>query len=206
MVPLPTPELSEQKRALRSQMRGQRLALSRADQRARAEAACARLLSLAELAQVRGRTVAGYAAHRGELDPVPALVGLAARGALIALPRVGEDVPRLSFRYVQPGGELSAGAFGILEPGPFAPEAPAAALAVVVTPGLAFDGEGWRLGAGGGFYDELFGSARPRPLLIGFAYDFQIVDHCPAGENDVPVDLVVTDSRVIRRTRGADPA
>jgi 5-formyltetrahydrofolate cyclo-ligase len=37
-----------------------------------------------------------------------------------------------------------------------------------------------------------------RPTLIGLCYDFQIVARCPAGDGDVPVDLVVTDARVLR--------
>jgi 5-formyltetrahydrofolate cyclo-ligase len=42
---------------------------------------------------------------------------------------------------------------------------------------------------------------RRRPALIGLCYDFQIVARCPAGDGDVPVDLVVTDARVLRPAR-----
>ena len=42
-----------------------------------------------------------------------------------------------------------------------------------------------------------------RPALIGLCYDFQIVARCPAGDGDVPVDLVVTDARVLRPQRAA---
>jgi 5-formyltetrahydrofolate cyclo-ligase len=34
-------------------------------------------------------------------------------------------------------------------------------------------------------------------LLVGFAYDFQVVDACPAEAHDVAVDLVVTERRVL---------
>jgi 5-formyltetrahydrofolate cyclo-ligase len=33
--------------------------------------------------------------------------------------------------------------------------------------------------------------------MVGLAYDFQVVDECPADENDVPVDLVVTERRLV---------
>ncbi len=79
-------------------------------------------------------------------------------------------------------------------------------------PGLAFDAEGRRVGFGGGYYDGAFGkfgssaaaSSGPgkRPALIGLCYDFQIVARCPAGDGDVPVDLVVTDARVLRPAGG----
>jgi 5-formyltetrahydrofolate cyclo-ligase len=34
-------------------------------------------------------------------------------------------------------------------------------------------------------------------VVVGFAYDFQIVDRCPAGADDRAVDVVVTDARVL---------
>ncbi len=84
---------------------------------------------------------------------------------------------------------------------------------MVIVPGLAFDAEGRRLGFGGGYYDGAFGagavddsasvprrrpSSRRRAALVGLCYDFQIVARCPASAEDVPVDLVVTDARVLR--------
>jgi 5-formyltetrahydrofolate cyclo-ligase len=35
-------------------------------------------------------------------------------------------------------------------------------------------------------------------LLVGVGFDFQLVAHCPAGEGDATLDVVVTDARVIR--------
>jgi 5-formyltetrahydrofolate cyclo-ligase len=74
-------------------------------------------------------------------------------------------------------------------------------LDLVIVPGLAFDAQGGRLGFGGGYYDGALAAARGagRPALIGLAYDFQIVDACPVGPGDLPVDLVVTEARVLRR-------
>jgi 5-formyltetrahydrofolate cyclo-ligase len=41
-------------------------------------------------------------------------------------------------------------------------------------------------------------------LLLGLGFDFQVVDRCPAGEDDVTVDGLVTDARVVRcRGEGA---
>ena len=55
------------------------------------------------------------------------------------------------------------------------------------------------VGFGGGYYDGVIDEARAGgAAVIGFAYDFQIVDRCPAGPDDRAVDVVVTDARVIR--------
>jgi 5-formyltetrahydrofolate cyclo-ligase len=185
-------------------MSERRAGLPAVERRARAEAATERLLALPELAELAGRTIAAYVAVKGELDPAAALERARARGCRVALPRVSREPPRLRFHQVASGDPLApmSGPFGLLEPAAGSPEVAVEDLDVVIVPGLAFDGEGRRLGFGGGYYDGALASVRARaaggPALIGIAYDFQIVDVCPAGDGDLPVDLVVTDARVLR--------
>jgi 5-formyltetrahydrofolate cyclo-ligase len=213
MAPLTSSDLFEQKRALRREMSAARAALSETERQRRSEAASARLLALPELAALAGagpKTLAGYLAAKGEIDPAPALAAVAAAGAVVALPRVAPEAPRLRFHRAD-ARPLTPGHFGISEPAAAAPEIALDALDVVIVPGLAFDAEGRRVGFGGGYYDGALGrfgssaaaSSGPdkRPALIGFCYDFQIVARCPAGDGDVPVDLVVTDARVLRTAR-----
>jgi 5-formyltetrahydrofolate cyclo-ligase len=207
MAPPSISALSEDKRALRREMAEKRAALSEEDRRARSEAASVRLLGLAELAMPRGLAVAGYVAAKGEIDPALALADVVARGALVALPRISAEAPRLRFHRAD-AGPLVAGAFGLLEPSATAAELGLDALDVVIVPGLAFDAQGRRLGFGGGYYDGAFGAGAPgsadkRAVRIGLAFDFQIVPCCPAGEGDVPVDAVVTEARVLRSAAGA---
>ncbi len=207
MAPLTSSDLSEQKRALRREMSAARAALPENERQVRSAAASARLLALPELAAGGPRTLAGYVAAKGEIDPAPALAAAAAAGATVALPRVAPEAPRLRFHRAD-AGPLVPGRFGLSEPAAAAPEIALDELDVVIVPGLAFDGEGRRLGFGGGYYDGAFGkfgssataSSGPgkRPARIGLCYDFQIVARCPAGDGDVPVDLVVTDARVLR--------
>ena len=140
---------------------------------------------------------------RGEIDPAAALAGVRARGARVALPRVSALAPRLR---VSPRWRrarvLRAGGFGIPEPAADAPEVALADLALLIVPGVAFDAAGRRLGFGGGYYDGVIGAARAAgAVAIGLAYDFQIVDDCPAGPADVGVDAVVTDVRDFPETQ-----
>jgi len=184
-------------------MGNERAALSAVERRERGAAACARLLALPELADLAGRTVAGYLAldTHGELDPAPALDAVGARGGRVALPRVAEPTGPLAF-HLAGGAELVTGRFGLREPPPDAAAVAPSALDVVVVPGVAFDAAGRRLGFGGGFYDRTFGRdavSERRPPLIGLCFDLQVVARCPAGPDDVAVDVVVTESRVLRR-------
>lgn len=70
---------------------------------------------------------------------------------------------------------------------------------ILIVPLVAFDAKGGRLGYGGGFYDRtLEGLRAKRPTLaIGFAFDAQEAEGLPLEPTDQPLDMVVTESRVL---------
>ncbi|HHU71787.1 MAG TPA: 5-formyltetrahydrofolate cyclo-ligase [Clostridiales bacterium] len=69
---------------------------------------------------------------------------------------------------------------------------------IMIIPGLAFDSMGNRLGYGKGYYDEYLSREYAKDFTkIALAYDFQIVDEVPTDEYDLPVDYIVTPSKVI---------
>lgn len=90
---------------------------------------------------------------------------------------------------------IPSGKFGIFEP----IEAMKIAyknINLVLVPGIAFDKEGHRIGFGFGYYDKFLRKV-PKAIKIGLCFDFQVVDKVPREEHDVPVDLIVTEERVI---------
>jgi 5-formyltetrahydrofolate cyclo-ligase len=97
---------------------------------------------------------------------------------------------------VRPGEELRRTGYGPREPLRPAPVDPDS-VDVVVTPGLAFDRQGLRLGYGGGHYDRYLGRLGHGAARIGVGFSIQVVDRVPAGPGDQRVDLVVTDTEVI---------
>src|SRR5262245_34691480 len=114
-----------------------------------------------------GPVVAGYLAVRDELDPAPLLSRLARLGARIVLPRVETD-GALTFRDA---------AHVTLEKGPFGLTQPSAIAEIVrpnlvLTPLLAFDARGRRLGYGKGHYDRAISALRStgRVFYLGLAY------------------------------------
>jgi 5-formyltetrahydrofolate cyclo-ligase len=194
-------DLAEEKRALRRAMRAAREALGHEERVVRTVAAVERLLDLPAFAEVEGRVIAGYVAVGGELSPAGALAFVRDEGGTVALPRVSEVAPRLRFHTMTAETRLRTGRFGVLEPPDTALEIRPADVAVMIVPGLAFDGGGRRVGFGGGYYDGVIEEARAGgAVVVGFAYDFQIVDRCPTGPGDRTVDVVVTDARVLPAT------
>jgi 5-formyltetrahydrofolate cyclo-ligase len=72
---------------------------------------------------------------------------------------------------------------------------------LVLVPGVGFDPRATRLGRGAGFYDRALVSLRDRGavVVVGLAFEVQIVPVLPADPWDQPVDLIVTEARVIVR-------
>lgn len=168
-----------------------------AERRAVASAAVRRRLEdLAELR--RARAVLAYAAFGAEVDLDPWLQALLAAGAGVFLPWV--DGSRLGIsRVCDLEADLVPGWRGVREPRaigrrPARPDR----LDAVVTPGVAFDRSGRRLGYGGGHFDRLLTMLRPETPVVGVAFEVQIFDAVPTDAHDRPVNVVVTEQAVYR--------
>ncbi len=89
---------------------------------------------------------------------------------------------------------LNINALGIREPsGSHIKIVPATDIDAVVTPGLAFDGAGGRIGFGGGYFDKLFAELPDNSLRLGIAYSFQLVDSLYQDVWDKKVHKVFTE-------------
>jgi len=146
--------------------------------------------------------IAGYWACDGELDPLPLLERAWAAGKQVFLP-VLVDAPSqsLCFAPYRPGLPLRRNRFNIPEPDvPPAEWLQPSRLDLVVTPLIAFDLTGTRLGMGGGFYDRSFAFLRDpayrgkRPCLLGLGYAFQQTIELVRQAWDVPLDAVATEA------------
>ena len=64
---------------------------------------------------------------------------------------------------------------------------------LLLVPGLAFDGEGHRLGYGRGFYDALLDRLDGRLPVLGVGFACQRVSRLPRDPQDLPVQGLVTE-------------
>ncbi len=90
------------------------------------------------------------------------------------------------------------GSFGILEPElDLNNIVPPEKLDLVIVPGSAFDISKNRMGYGGGFYDSFLTGTLTECKKIAVCFDFQILDEIPHADWDIPVDMIVTEKRII---------
>lgn len=138
-----------------------------------------------------GPEVSGYIAIGAEIDALPVMQKLEKAGAELSLPRVEVD-RSLSFRRWSPGEPLVKGQFGLEQP---CESAPKVTPTLVLTPVLAFDGLGNRLGYGKGHYDRSLEHLRTqgRAFACALAFHGQMLDSLPSEPHDQALDWAVTE-------------
>jgi 5-formyltetrahydrofolate cyclo-ligase len=146
----------------------------------------------------QGATIAGFWPLPGEIDILPLLHALAARGWPLCLPVTPRRGLPLTFRAWKPGSELATGRFNTRHP-----TGPELVPDYILVPLLAFDRAGNRLGYGGGYYDRTL-AALPTAYRLGCAFAAQEIPQVPTGPDDVKLHLVATELSVIRTLTTAD--
>ena len=146
--------------------------------------------------------IAFYHAVRGEADPLEIAKFASSKDKHFFLPLVSDNKNQgLLFAPVTPSTQYKNNQFSIPEPIVKPNELiNAESLDLVIMPLLGFDKNGNRLGMGGGFYDRTFAfkqSGVKKPVLMGFAYDFQEVSTLDAEPWDIGLDMIVTESQFI---------
>lgn len=156
---------------------------------------------LAEEPVRRAATVAAYVSVGGEPGTGPLLDALLAAGRRVILPVL---LPDGDLDWAAHTGPLVRARRGLLEPpGPrLGPEAVATA-DVVLTPGLAVDRTGMRLGRGGGSYDRALGRVPVPTFTCTLLYEGEIVDRVPSDSHDRRVAAAATPAGISRFPRGA---
>jgi 5-formyltetrahydrofolate cyclo-ligase len=183
----------EGRRAIRAEIRARRRALPR-DVRAAANRALHR--HIRSLPAFRAaRRIGIFIAFDGEPDLRPLMSGPAGRAKQFFVPML--EGLEMHFTALPRRARLAPNFFGILEP-KGAQRADVRSLDLVLTPLVAFDADGGRLGVGRGYYDRRFAFLRQRkcwlrPKLLGVAYAFQEVPRLELRSWDVPLWGVVTE-------------
>jgi 5-formyltetrahydrofolate cyclo-ligase len=148
----------------------------------------------------RAATVAVYVSVGAEPGTGPLLERLVALGRRVIVPVVLPDLDLDWATYE--GADSLERRRGLLEPTGRRLGLDAVSTAdVVLTPGMAVDPRGMRLGRGGGCYDRALGRVPVGTFTCTLLYDDELVEDVPAADHDRPVSAVVTPGGGVTRLR-----
>ena len=139
--------------------------------------------------------VAFYWPVNGEFDVTDLMLKIHDKDIVCALPKVIEDDPVLRFGRWTPKCDMKTSTLNIMEPETIDYIDPT----VLVVPLLAFDRQGYRLGYGGGYYDQTIATLHEKHHIqtIGVAYDEQLcLFPLPRDDHDQKLDWIITPSQV----------
>ena len=117
---------------------------------------------------------------------------------ILCLPIIKNNSETLNFIEYNLKTKLVSGKFGIMQPSDlskeFLPE-------IILTPCLAFDENGFRLGYGGGYYDKTFSylkKIKHKFISIAVAFDDQKIDELVHDKYDQKINYILTEKKLYK--------
>jgi 5-formyltetrahydrofolate cyclo-ligase len=145
------------------------------------------------------RTVYIFLSMNREIETFQLLETSLRDGKKVFAPKLKED-DLVFCRVLSANGPWREGPFGIREPLSDETAKSDDFPVLIITPGIAFDRSGNRLGRGRGYYDRFFAeldSASRQYFAVGLCMDFQLVNQVPVEENDKHVDGILTKAELL---------
>ncbi len=172
------------KQTLRRQFLTVRNQLDRASRAQWSQEICTVLHTFQPLQQAE--TVAAYYPLGSEVDLRPLLNLWEQEGKRIALP-ISYQNGKMVFHEAKLE-ELEQGMYGIFQPPPRSAVIMPKEIDCIITPGVAFDSAGGRIGYGKGYYDRIL--QQYAGLTVGACFAAQITDSVSAEPHDVPLQYL----------------
>jgi len=189
-------QYAQQRQNIRNQIRQRRRALTPEQQQQSSLQIAERIATHPRI--LAAQNIAVFLSFDGELNTRPLIERLWQLDKQVYLPVLHPfSKGNLLFLHYTPETPLVHNRFNILEPELDVRHVlPLGSLDVVLTPLVAFDSAGQRLGMGGGFYDRTLQNWQHRgPYPIGLAHDCQQVEQVPVEHWDIPLPEIVTPAQ-----------
>jgi 5,10-methenyltetrahydrofolate synthetase len=160
------------------------------------EALSARIVAHALATLPKPRVAAFCWPIKHEPDVRPLLASWRSADVRAALPVVVAESEALRFREWSPDSRLEADRYGIPTPSTgewLTPD-------LILLPLNGFDGAGYRLGYGGGYFDRTLAVLVPRPLAVGVGFEINRVASIRPEAHDQRLDWIITENGAFRPT------
>ena len=144
------------------------------------------------------KIIASFISFKSEISTQFLNEFLLNNGKILCLPIIKNNSETLNFIEYNLKTKLVSGKFGIMQPNnlskEFLPE-------IILTPCLAFDENGFRLGYGGGYYDKTFSylkKIKHKFISIAVAFDDQKIDELVHDKYDQKIDYILTEKKLYK--------
>jgi len=180
------------KAAIRNQLRASREQLTPKEREEKSQQIADHLTALIR----PGETVLSFASKDIEVQTDAFLEQMLAQGNPLAVPIIQPEDVSLRLSYIREISALVPSTFDV--PEPIGSEIPADPedIDTIILPMLGFDSTGGRIGYGSGYYDR-FLEKHPHLRKIGIAFACQEAEKIPVEENDIFMDLIITEDGVV---------
>ena len=144
------------------------------------------------------KIIASFISFKSEISTQFLNEFLLNNGKILCLPIIKNNSETLNFIEYNLKTKLVSGKFGIMQPSDlskeFFPE-------IILTPCLAFDENGFRLGYGGGYYDKTFSylkKIKHKFISIAVAFDDQRIDELVHDKYDQKINYILTEKKLYK--------
>jgi len=181
------------KEHIRKEIKEKRRKHSKEEQRKKSKEIKERLFGLPEYRDAK--TVLFYVSYNGEVFTHD-IIKDALKDKKVVVPISNLEDNTLSLSVLESWDDLELGSYGILEPKKEClREISIDDIDLIIVPGVAFDLNRNRMGHGKGYYDKLL--EKTKATTVGLCFEFQLVDKIPTESHDIPVDIIITEERII---------
>ena len=143
-------------------------------------------------------TILFYVSYNNEVYTHEMIKELLTGNKEIVVPIANKKNRSLTLSKLDNWDDLTIGAYNILEPKKDRiNEVNLDCIDLIIVPGVGFDENGNRIGHGKGYYDKLLKNSK-QATSIGLSFECQIFENIPTGKYDIPVNIIVTEKRVIK--------
>ncbi|MGE0560463.1 MAG: 5-formyltetrahydrofolate cyclo-ligase [Flavobacteriales bacterium] len=176
----------EDKKKLRIEMHQKRANIDSAQKKLYDQKICHQLEGL--ILQQKARVVHAYLPMGKEIDISPLLSSLLMKGIIVVTPKTLRN-RKLQNLVLTSLTEVEQGVFGTTHPANSIEYT--GSFDFIIVPGLAFDNANYRLGYGGGYYDNFLVN-HPKAIKVGIFYPVQQVDKVPIESHDIQLDTIIS--------------
>ena len=128
-----------------------------------------------------------------EVDTLRLIDEALRKGKTVAVPWINKEKKLMEAKVIRDLDDMYPGLYGILEPSPEAETLKPQEIDLIITPGVAFDNLGGRIGYGGGYYDKFLAEVKASVPKIALSYELQRVKKLPLEPFDIKITALITE-------------